>query len=278
MARGNGGSKTYLDDTDYQAFLRILSEVKARKPFRLYAYCLMPNHFHLLLEVDKFSISAIMHRLLTRYRKYFNIRRRRFGHVFQSRFKAILCDKDTYLLELLRYIHLNPVRARLVSGPELWPWSGFADYLAERPQALTDTEFPLSRFHTDKDRARWLYRRFVDDGIGMGHQEDYYPPASLPVLRDEVFQGEFLERAQSMRPKDPLVRKKTLLELGQELSAESGVPLETLAGGSRRRDLVSLKRRLVLSAIDHGIRPSDIAAFLHCTPSAVSQVLLVAGR
>jgi REP element-mobilizing transposase RayT len=278
MARGNGGARTYLDDADYQAFLRILSEVKARKPFRLYAYCLMPNHFHLLIEVEKFAISTIMHRLLTRYCKYFNIRRRRFGHVFQSRFKAILCDKDAYLLELLRYIHLNPVRARLVAGPELWPWSGFADYLADRPEALTDTAFPLSRFHENKDRARWLYRSFVDDGIGIGHQEDYYPPTSLPVLGNEVLQGEFLERTQGVRPRETPERKKTLLELGQELSAESGVPLETLAGGSRRRDIVSLKRRFVLSAIDHGIRPSDIAAFLHCTPSAVSQVLTLVGR
>lgn len=240
MARGNGGARTFLDEADFRSFLQILSEVKAREPFKLYAYCLMTNHFHLLMEVDRFSISSIMHRLLTRYCKSFNIRRRRFGHVFQSRFKAILCDKNSYLLELLRYIHLNPVRAGLVHAPELWTWSGYADYIEERPAALTDTAFPLSCFHPERSRACELYKRFVQDGIGIERREDYYPSASLPVLGGESLQGEFLERAYGAGSRNPPSKGKSLLDLARELSAESGVPLEALTAGCRKRDIVTI--------------------------------------
>ena len=117
MARGNDGQKIFLRQSDYQAFIEALRIVRQRYPFSLYAYVLMSNHFHLLLEVDQVPTARILQSLLTGYVRRFNKTHRRDGHLFEERYKAIVCDRDSYLLELVRYIHLNPVRARMVKRP-----------------------------------------------------------------------------------------------------------------------------------------------------------------
>ena len=128
MARGNDGRKVFLKDSDYQAFLEGLALARKRYPFYLYAYVLMSNHFHLLLEVQQASTARVLQSLLTGYARRFNQTYRRHGHLFQGRYKAIVCDRDSYLLELVRYIHLNPVRAKMVQRPGDWPWSGHGEY------------------------------------------------------------------------------------------------------------------------------------------------------
>ena len=129
IARGNNGQKIFLRETDYEAFLKALGVVRKRYPFYLYAYVLMSNHFDLLLEVQRFSTARILQSLLTGYVRRFNRIHRHKGHLFQGRYKAILCDRDSYLMELVRYIHLNPVRASLVKRPIEWRWSGHGEYL-----------------------------------------------------------------------------------------------------------------------------------------------------
>jgi len=123
LSRGNNRQEIFLNSSDYQDFLTCLRIIQERYPFTLYAYVLLPNHFHLLLETKEVTLSRIMLSLLTRYVKLFNQRYRRVGHLFQGRYKAILCQKDAYLLELVRYLHLNPVRAKLVNSPSEWFWS-----------------------------------------------------------------------------------------------------------------------------------------------------------
>ena len=118
ITRGNRRQGIFLDEKDLQRFLTYLSDCKNRFPFRLYAYALMKNHLHLLIEVEENPLSRIMQSLLFGYARYFNRRYGEVGHLFQGRYKAILCDKDAYLLELVRYIHLNPVRAKIVREPE----------------------------------------------------------------------------------------------------------------------------------------------------------------
>src|SRR5205823_2979381 len=108
---------------DHRKFISQLTVQKEKLPFYLYAYCLMTNHIHLLIERRTHDIGKIMHRLLTGYSQYYNRRYRRTGHLFQGRHKAILCQSDLYLAELVRYIHLNPVRARMVDKPEEYPYS-----------------------------------------------------------------------------------------------------------------------------------------------------------
>src|SRR5579883_3064641 len=111
ISRGNAKQEIFFEKRDWQRFLDLLSDVKNATRLNVLAYCLMPNHFHLLVRTGPVRLSTIMQQLLTRYAAYFNTRTGRVGHVFQSRFKAYLCDRDAYLLELVRYIHLNPVRA-----------------------------------------------------------------------------------------------------------------------------------------------------------------------
>ena len=127
MARGNNGQKVFHRDGDYEAFLDQLLVVR-RYPFYLYAYVLMPNHFHLLLEVQESPTARIMQSLLTGYVRRFNRAHRHKGHLFQGRYKAIVCDRDNYLMELVRYIHLNPLRAKMVKRPGQWQWSGHGEY------------------------------------------------------------------------------------------------------------------------------------------------------
>jgi putative transposase len=129
IARGNQRQDIFLDDTDLQTYLTYLSENKLKFSLHLYAYALMKNHLHLLLEVNEVALSQAMQILQFRYTRYFNKRYKKVGHLFQGRYKAILCDKDRYLLELVRYIHLNPVRAGVVESPENYPWTGHLEYL-----------------------------------------------------------------------------------------------------------------------------------------------------
>src|SRR5215475_4228346 len=114
MSRGNNRQRIFDDENDYEKMLRLIQDTKTKLPFYLYAYCLMTNHIHLLMEQQQSALSRIMHRLLIAYSRYYNRRNGRVGHLFKERYKAMLCQSNQYLAELVRYIHLNPVRAKLV--------------------------------------------------------------------------------------------------------------------------------------------------------------------
>ena len=122
-ARGDRREDIFLDDTDRQTFLDLLAKEIRQQRWRLYAYCLMSNHYHLLIETPEGNLVAGMRRLNGVYTQAFNRRHGRVGHVLQGRYKSILVDKDAYLLELARYIVLNPVRAGMVKRVQDWPWS-----------------------------------------------------------------------------------------------------------------------------------------------------------
>lgn len=123
MARGVDGMGIFLDDRDYAKFLGTLNRLTNEMGMTLYAYCLMPNHFHLAIKVSRVPLSLFMHRILTGHALTFNHRYDREGHLFQARHRAKLCLTDRYLLALIRYIQMNPVRKKLVTKPEDWPWS-----------------------------------------------------------------------------------------------------------------------------------------------------------
>ncbi|MBI2789586.1 MAG: transposase [Elusimicrobia bacterium] len=123
MARGVDGMGIFLDDGDYRKFLGNLNRLAGEMGMTIYAYCLMPNHFHLAIKVSTFPLGSFMHRILTGHALTFNQRYAREGHLFQARHRAKLCLSDRYLLALIHYIQMNPVRAKLVTKPEDWPWS-----------------------------------------------------------------------------------------------------------------------------------------------------------
>jgi REP element-mobilizing transposase RayT len=168
FARGNAKQAVFLDDEDRRRFLRLLGESVSRFDWILTAYVLMSNHFHLVVQLTTETLSRGMHWLNGRYAQYFNERHERVGHVFQGRFKAPLVEKQTYAMEVMRYVVLNPVRAGLVSVPEEYRWSSHRAVVGETPApgwlAVDDV---LAQFARDREVARARYRAYVDAGIGL---------------------------------------------------------------------------------------------------------------
>ena len=153
ISRGNKGAKVFRSAQDYRLYLRFLKEYKKRYPFLLYAYVLMPSHVHLLMEVQETPLSKIMQSLQFRYTRHHNLKYRSWGHLFQGRYKAILCEKDPYFLELSAYIHLNPVRAGLEEDPLDYPWSSYKAYASGAAYDLVDQGALLAQFSKIRFRA-----------------------------------------------------------------------------------------------------------------------------
>ena len=161
-SRGDDRKKIFLDQTDYRKFLEYLKTAKEKFKFYLYCYCLMGNHYHLLLETIQPNISNIMQYINTSYTTYYNIKRKRCGHLFQGRYKSILVEADAYFLELTRYIHLNPVKAKVVTVPEEYLWSSCKEYLSKKGDGLIDRD----RIAKYLDMQAVDYRNFILQGIG----------------------------------------------------------------------------------------------------------------
>jgi putative transposase len=166
-SRGNARQRVFRDDEDRETFLATLAWVVERFGWRCHAYCLMDNHIHLLIETPQPNLSRGMRQLNGVYTQRFNRRHRKVGHLFQGRFKAILLEKEGYLLELARYIVLNPIRAKIVKTPERYRWSSYRPMLglAPVPSGLA-TEWILDQFAGTRAIARKRYAKFVHEGIG----------------------------------------------------------------------------------------------------------------
>ena len=159
-ARGNARQDIFLDDDDRQRFLGVLDRVVSRFHLLLHAYCLMDNHFHLVVETPEANLSKAMRQLNGVYTQVFNRRHRRVGHVLQGRFKAIVVEREGYLLELCRYVVLNPVRAGLIRQPNTYPWSSYRATagLASAPACLT-VDWLLSQFGRQRSAATFSCKR-----------------------------------------------------------------------------------------------------------------------
>lgn len=166
-SRGNARCKIYRDEEDREIFLATLAWVVERFGWFCHAYCLMDNHYHLLIETPEANLSRGMRQINGVYTQRFNRRHHKVGHLFQGRYKAILVERDSYLLELARYIVLNPVRAKMVKAPETYPWSSYRSTmgLEPNPPGLT-TDWVLGQFAKTKPVARKRYAEFVHAGIG----------------------------------------------------------------------------------------------------------------
>ena len=172
-SRGNARQDIYLDDEDRRRFLKTVQQVADRFNWLCHAYCLMPTHYHLLIETVDPTLSRGMRHLNGVYTQTFNRRHRRVGHVFQGRFKAILVERDAYLLELSRYVVLNPVRAKMVQAAENWPWSSYRVTAGlTESTGLVSTDCLLAGFGRDRLKARRGYRQFVASGRGLSPWEE----------------------------------------------------------------------------------------------------------
>jgi REP element-mobilizing transposase RayT len=190
-ARGNAQQNIYSDDIDRKAFLDLIDTVRSRYDWYLHAYCLMSNHYHLLIETGSPTLSRGMKLLNGTYSQTFNRRHRRVGHLFQGRYGAILVQKESYLLELSRYVVLNPVRARMVRKAVDWKWSSYRVTAGfEGCETCLTTDWILSCFAEKKKRAQEKYRRFVEAGKNQ--------PAPWEKLKNQIYLGddEFVEDMQ----------------------------------------------------------------------------------
>ncbi|MEM8500941.1 MAG: transposase [Pseudomonadota bacterium] len=165
-SRGNARADIYFDDADRRQFLALLDDTCAEFHWMCHSYCLMSNHYHLLVETGRPTLSSGMRFLNGTYAQRFNKRHQRVGHLLQGRYKAILVDSEPYLLELARYIVLNPVRAGMVHAAEEWPWSSYRATvgLCAAESCLT-RDTTLARFSDRRDKAQSAYTRFVAAGL-----------------------------------------------------------------------------------------------------------------
>jgi REP element-mobilizing transposase RayT len=231
ILRGNGGQDVFFADADRSAFYRLLAEGSERFATRVHGFCLMTNHVHLLLQVGEAPLSGPMQNLSFRYTRWVNWHQGRHGHVFQGRCKALLVDAENYLLELVRYLHLNPVRAGLVRDPQAHPWSSHRAYLGlERLDWLT-TDWVLGRFGRRAGAARAAYGAFMEAGRGAPRRAEFHRGAvDQRVLGDEHFVEQVLGPAavpgQPPKPERIIAR----------VAADFGLDEAELAAPSRRRD------------------------------------------
>jgi len=249
----------------FSRFIEALQTVRQRYPFSLYAYVLMSNDFHLLLEVDRFPTARILQSLLTGYMRRFNKTHGRRGHLFEGRYKAIVCDRDSYLLELVRYIHLNPVRATMVKRPSDWRWSGHREYLGKEKRGLIDSGPVMGELRTV---AR--YEAFIREGAKVNYRAEWHPGDGAPFLGPERFVKKIAK--ETIPP--PVSRRASLRVLLKRVAAKSGLPADTLLRKGRLANVVGARDRFIREAVlEQGYLASQVADFLARHPSNVSRAL-----
>ena len=199
-SRGDRQEDIYESDEDRRQYLTILDSVCSRFHWVVHAYCLMSNHYHLLVETQDGNLSKGMRQLNGVYSQCFNRNHCRVGHVFQGRYTAILVEKENYLLELSRYIVLNPVRARMVQSASQWPWSSYRQTTGlENKLGFLEIDFLLSHFNRHYEKAVTLYIKFVSEG--KNH------PSPWKELKNQIYLGSehFVEKMQSLIEEDKLL-------------------------------------------------------------------------
>jgi len=274
ISRGNDRRAIFRDDGDRKQFLELLAKYRKQQGFRLFAFVLMTNHFHLLIETSSVPLSKTMQQFLGSYTRYFNRRYHRVGHLFQGRYKAILCETDPYLLELIRYIHLNPVRSKIVRDPVAYRWSSHRVYLGKEERDFVDVSAVLKMMGKGLTVARKAYSKFVLDRISQGHREDYYQTREQRFLGSEVFVEEIKSQVEEG---DEKMSKRREIGLKVILMAVSGtlhVPSNRILSDSQGRE-ASLARGLVayLARKREGYSGKSVADFLYRDPSVIVRMV-----
>jgi putative transposase len=259
-ARGNARMNIYKDDADRSEFLSVLEQTLKRFNWLLHAYCLMSNHYHLMIETPEGNLSAGMRQLNGVYTQRFNRRNRRVGHVFQGRFKAIVVERDSYLLELCRYVVLNPVRARMVRGAKDYKSSSYRATAGVSPvPGYLTCDWILSQFGTSKATAQQRYQGFVSEGIKA--------PAPWDKLEAQMVLGNEAFIAKLKRP------GRGVREVRREQRFLGRPNLGGIFGKAAVTERSKRNRAIVEAAVRHGYSQAAIASYLGLHYSSVSKVI-----
>ncbi len=265
-SRGNRQEPIFVSDDDRCSFLEILGKTVSRYHWICHAYCLMDNHYHLLVETPEPNLSLGMRQLNGVYTQALNRTSGKVGHVFQGRFKSILVEKEAHLLELCRYIVLNPVRTSACTLPEEWEWSSYKATAGEKrsPQFLK-TDWILSQFAPKKREARKRYRFFVAEGLG---KED----SPLANVESQLLLGgkEFIEKMASLLSKKSNIKEISKLQrnLGRPALSEI-LPAGDITDKSRRNQAICKAH------LEHGYRLNEIADYVGIHYSTVSKIVSI---
>jgi putative transposase len=299
IARGIARKKVFDDDIDRNFFLERLAMIVRESQTQCLAWALIPNHFHLLFKTGETPITTVMKRLLTGYAMHYNRRHKRYGHLFQNRYKSILCQEDSYLLELVRYIHLNPLRAKLVEGMkelDRFAYCGHGVLMGKVNAEWQNTAYIARLFDKHLPTARRRYRNFVQKGIADGKRNDLVGGglirsaggwAAVKMLRKaKAFQkgderilgdGEFVDSVIS-EAKETYERKYRLKAKGlgfDDITAKAaqiiGIDPDLLWLKGKQPKVVQARSLLCYWATNElGISQSALSKRLELSPSAVS--------
>jgi REP element-mobilizing transposase RayT len=302
MVRGIEGREIFTDRADMENFLDRLSAVVTDSQTACFAWALIPNHFHLLLRTGNAEISRVMQRLLTGYAVTFNRRHRRRGHLFQNRYKSVLCQEDTYFLELVRYIHLNPIRAGIVPtlrALETYPYCGHSAFFKEDYRPWQNTGYVLKQFSTRDAVAHRKYRAFIEKGKGQGRREDLIGGglvrsaggweavkalhrANRVQKSDEriLGSGEFVEKVLA-HANEKIARCNRLQKKGfdfrnllKRVETLTAVPAKDIVSKDRSRQTAAARSLTIYWAAEQlGLTQPEIGKNLGMTQAAVSQAI-----
>jgi len=268
-SRGNERKAIFKSKGDREKFLSYLKSAHERYGALIHVYCLMNNHYHLLVETPRSNLSQILHHINGAYTNYYNVKRKRAGHLFQGRYKAIVVDKDAYCQELSRYIHLNPVRAGIVDRPSEYPWSSYGYYVGVKKQPEWATvETVLEYFDKDVNKARKYYRKFIEEVLGK----------EIANPLKNVFASTFLGS-------DRFIDWAKEKWIGYKNADVRNIPALKELKGAPSLEYIEQKVRSVIDGMDPlykkfclylsqqygGYRLKDIGAYYHMRGSAVSQ-------
>lgn len=264
-ARGNAGQDIFINDVDRYFFLEILAETTLRYNWLCHAYCLMDNHYHLLLETPDPNLSLGMRQLNGVYTQRFNRQHLRVGHIFQGRYKSILVEKETHLLQLCRYIVLNPVAADIVSHPSEYSWSSynFTAKSVNKPQFLY-IDWLLAQFSSSRKVARKLYRDFVTEGLSGKFVKPWDSLVGQVLLGEEAFVSKIqklIDEKKDVKEISKLQRfpgRPALAELFQERAIHN------------KNDRNSIIRK---AHLEYGYTLKEIGDYLGIHYSTVSRVI-----
>jgi len=258
-SRGNAKQAIFLNREDFTGFLRILSSVVKRYHFLVHAYCLMDNHYHLLIETPDGNLSKGMRQLNGLYAQHFNQKHQRAGQLLQGRYKALLVDKENYLLELCRYIVLNPVRAGIVKDPKDYRWSSYQATIGDERIPGLFTEWILSQFGEEKEKAFRLYQDFVLSGVKAA--------SPLKAVKGQLFlgQGNFIDKIKHL-----IQGKEKLKEIPKKQRYVTRPPLNEIL---KYKDKKSKNQAMHEACLQYGYTLREIAEYIGVHYTTVSKVI-----
>ena len=301
MGRGIERRKIFLNKKDQKDFIDRLAELAVNGSMSIYAWALLPNHFHLLCKTKNRPLSSSMRKLLTGYVVNFNRRHKRHGHLFQNRYKSIVCQEDAYLMELVRYIHLNLIRSSLVKdikGLNRFPFSGHSAFMGYVKRDWQDTEYVLSYFGKTHDRRK-NYLKFIKQGISQGRRPELVGGGLIRSLgtwsevlalrrREErqasdqriLGDGEFVNSVLSEIDeigKDNLrlaPKQMSVSSLAERVCKVHKISTGELRSGSRRHEIVEARRILSFLAVTElGYSGAEVARYVGVTTSCITRAV-----